>query len=109
MNNRLWTKSVSFQDSGMMSIDTCISLLNAVTIVNMLGSDIPIVDSRGAFIFLKNAQHLPKVKVDDSLSINTARDFVLNNSTVTFNNAINEESNCGGLFCDRRRVIKIIR
>ena len=109
LNERLWIQNPQLHDNGMITIGTSLSILNPIPIQNQLGNEIPILESQTSGIVLCPPQSYHPVQIDESLPQNVTCSFVLNNLCLSNVSMTVEVTQCSGLFCDRQRVLEIMR
>ena len=109
LNERLWIRNPQLRDNGTITIGTYIAVINPEPIVNMLGNEIPLLETRASACILQMPPMLIPICINPSLPPNVTRAFVLNGVKLS-NLATNFESTgCSGLFCDRQRPQEILR
>ena len=109
LNERLWIRNPQFRDNGTISIGTCIALLCPAPIQNQLGNEIPILECCTSGIVLSTPNRFLPIKIDDALPQHVTRSFVINNAKLECLSTNIEVTKCSGLFCDRQRVLEILR
>ena len=82
MNDQLWYKNTILCDSGAITIGTIIAIFNPWPVKNMLGNEIPILETHGGFVVMKKPEALKSIDVDEGITMNTTRSFVLANVSV---------------------------
>ena len=109
-NERLWLRNTSFRDNGTITIGTYIAVINPRPITTKLINDIPMVETHGSCIVMKNPTYpVREVPVEMSVINNMTKFFVLNNVKLTVHSTNVQATSCGGYFCDKQRVIEIVR
>ena len=109
LNERLWIRNPQLRDNGTISIGTCIALLCPSPIQNQLANEIPILECRTSGIVLLTPRRYLPINIDSGLTQNSTRAFVLNNVQLESVSMNIEVTRCSGLFCDRQRVLEIMR
>ena len=81
-----------------------IALLCTATIQNQLGNEIPILEYRTSGIVLSTPTQFLLIKINNALPQHVTRSFVINNAKLECLSTKIEV-----LFCDRQRVLEILR
>ena len=106
VNNNLWAKSPQHRDNGVLTIGTCVVILNTLPVDSELAG-IPMVACDGGCIILKRPLLFKEVRINSDMRQNDTKSFVYNNVQLAFTYAAVFETDCNGLLCDRQRSHEI--
>ena len=109
VNKFLWKRESELRDNGVLTIGTCIAILNPLPIKALLGGKVPIIESRGSCIILKTPVKLKQVPLNPNIDQEATHAFVLNGMKLDILYSYPLETNCSGSFCDRQRVVEVLR
>ena len=108
-NGRLWVRNVELRDNETITIGTCVAVIRLCPIVNQLGNEVPLLESRGSLIIYNDPNRFLEVRIDNGLSQNVTRAFVLNNTRIEIKSSHAVATKCSGFFCDGQRAQEIIK
>ena len=109
LNDRLWVRNAENRDNGRISIGCCVAVIRPCPIVNQLGNEVPLLESKGSLVLYHQPNRYHSIRLDHGLPQNVTRAFVLNNTQIIIQSSHAIASRCSGLFCDRQRVQEISR
>ena len=96
-NERLWLRNASLRDNGTITIGTYIAVINPRPITTRLINDIPMVETHGSCVIMKDpTSPVLEVQVDISVMNNMTRSFLLNSADLTVHSTKVVATSCGG-------------
>ena len=107
VNNNLWQRNLQYRDDGMMTVGTIFRVFHALPIKKMMANEIPMLETRYSVVVMNFPRMYHESPVDITIGGNTSRAFVLNNCELDILSITPEQTSCGGLFCDKQRVMEI--
>ena len=82
-NERLLGRNYQVRYNGVFTIGSYITILNPLTILNRLGNEIPILESRHSDTIMDPPKMVHSVFADFGRVQNNTRAFVFNNASIT--------------------------
>ena len=107
VNNNLWQRNLQYRDNGVMTVGTIFRVFHALPIKKMMANDIPMIETRYPVVVMNFPHIYHESPVDITISGNISRAFVLNHCDLDVLSVTPEQTQCGGLFCDKQRVMEI--
>ena len=108
-NERLLGRNYQVRYNGVFTIGSYITILNPLTILNRLGNEIPILESRHSDTIMDTPRMVHSVFADFGRVQNNTRAFVFNNASITINYSFPEVTKWSGLLCDQQHVRGILQ
>ena len=106
VNNNLWAKSPQHRDNGVLTIGTCVVILNTLPVDSELAG-IPMVACDGGCIILKRPFLFKKVLINSDTRQNDTKSFVYNNLQLDFSYALFSKQNIMGCCVTANAVMRL--
>lgn len=94
-NRNFWSKAISLRDNGTFTIGTIFAVLAPRRITEKYNNDVPLVQSNGGIVVMKDTTNLPRIDLDDNLAEKVTRAFYMH-ATIEILNIAVEDTKCTG-------------
>lgn len=108
IGQNLWSKAANKRDNGSIGIGTIVAVPSPKPITKLLANEIPIIESNSSLLICKHSM-LNDINIDESVTEQCTRGFIMNNCEVKVKRAEVVASNCSGSFCDRQRTSELLK
>ena len=106
-SKNLWNRNPQYRDNSVVTIGIIFRVLSLSPIKTIMANDIPMLETRFSVVIMRQSRENHESIIQQGLSGNSSKSFLLNDCTITINSSIHEETTCSGCLCDKQRIQEI--